>query len=329
MSTRIRSEKSISEQLSSYFLDPFNHPYNDFVDTFSSEIAEEVFAHLYKSKKSELTYRQLIPRQKMSFGNTSKYVFRLYDGYEIETVCIGRRTGRTVCISTQVGCSVRCRFCKSGGKGFFRNLTASEIVQQVLFIDEEVNRIVFMGIGEPLNNYEEVIKSIHILRERKGLNFATDGITISTVGPIGKLKLLREEHIKIQLTVSLHATDQDTRDFLVPGMSDYPINEIVSSTMEYGRRHKRKVTFAYLLLPGINTKNSDIMKLCQWFSGKNVVLNLMKYNGEQTKDMRTVSTREIQQIKRILEDQNVQVTIRDSMGESINAACGQLVAKKI
>ena len=327
MSTRIRSIIDKSQHLYKYFLEPTNYPYNEFANVFGCEIADGVFRNLYNFKKDQSIYRQLIPITRESFGNASKYVFRLFDGHEIETVCIGRRTGITLCVSTQVGCSIGCRFCKSGEKGFFRNLTASEIVQQFLFIDEEVNRIVFMGIGEPLNNYDEVVKSIHILRERKGLNFATDGMTISTVGPINRLQMLREEHLKIQLTLSLHATNQETRDYLVPGMSGYSINEVVSQCMEYGRRHQRKVAFAYLVLPGINDKNTDIMKLCTWFSRKNVIVNLMKYNGKVARGIRAASTVEMERIKRILEANNVQVTIRDSMGESINAACGQLVAK--
>jgi len=327
MSTRIRTTIDKSQQLCKFFLEPTEYPYTEFVDAFGCEIADEVFRGLYKSKKNQFPYRQLIPIKKLTFGNTSKYVFRVFDGHEIETVCIGRRTGITICISTQVGCSVRCRFCRSGEKGFFRNLTASEIVQQFLFVDEDVNRIVFMGIGEPLNNYDEVIKSIHILRDRKGVDFATDGITISTVGPIGKLLALREEHLKIQLALSLHATDQETRDYLVPGMSRYPINEVVSQGMEYGRRHNRKVAFAYLVLPGINDKNSDIMKLCQWFSRKNAIVNLMRFNGKAMKDIKIVTKTEMRRIKQILEASNVQVTVRDSMGESIEAACGQLIAK--
>ena len=135
-------------------------------------------------------------------SDTEKYVYELKDNKYIETVFIKRRDGGTVCVSTQVGCPVGCIFCESGRNGFVRNLTSSEIVQQIILLRRKVNRIVFMGMGEPLFNYDNLIKAIHILRDRYGLNFPTDGITISTVGPVDQLKKLREEHLKIQLTIS-------------------------------------------------------------------------------------------------------------------------------
>lgn len=149
-------------------------------------------------------------------------------------------------------------FCASGKNGFIRNLTPSEIVQQVVLVSGKVNRIVFMGMGEPLFNYDNVIKAIHILRDRKGLNFPTDGITISTSGPLPQMKKIREEHLKIQLTLSLHATNQRTRNYIMPHMKGYDIEEVVQSTLSYSERHNRTVTIAYLLIPGLNDRLSDV-----------------------------------------------------------------------
>lgn len=327
MDTIFRSKQGSNLELHNFFLTPTNYTFSDFVKSFGIEIASEVYHSLYQSSNKQKTYRQLIPVLCKMDGSTTKYAFQLHDGRQIETVVIKRRTGKTICLSTQVGCPIKCKFCKSGENGLARNLSASEIVQQYLFINEDINRIVFMGIGEPLSNYTELIKSIHILRDRNGVNFPTDGISISTVGPADKLKSLKEEHLKIQLVLSLHATDQKTRDYLIPGMSRYNINEVIALAMEYGRRHKKTVSIAYLLLPGINDRNSDIEKLSQWFSNKNVVINLLKFNGEKSNEFKSATDENLKKIKQRLEKNNVNVTIRQSMGTSIKAACGQLVIK--
>jgi 23S rRNA (adenine2503-C2)-methyltransferase len=326
MDARIHLKKNEHEN-NTYFLTPTNHTYDDFAETFGADLADSVFYGLYASKKNRLFYRQIYPLIKNRDSSTTKYAFQLSDGQQIETVCIKRRTGITACLSTQVGCPIRCRFCKSGEKGLIRSLKASEIVQQYLFVDEKINRIVFMGIGEPLCNYDEVIKAIHIIRDRKGINFATDGITVSTVGPIDKMAALRGEHIKIQLMLSLHATDQKTRDYLIPGMKKHRIDDVIGSALVYGQRHNRKIGIAYLLLPGINDRAIDISKLTGWFSKKNVVINLMKYNGSNTKEFKTATKKEITWMREILENHGVEVTFRESVGTSIKAACGQLTVR--
>jgi 23S rRNA (adenine2503-C2)-methyltransferase len=256
--------------------------------------------------------------------NTTKYLFELNDGSKIETVSIGRRTGITACISTQVGCAVRCAFCASGKNGLIRNLADTEIVRQVLSVRECVNRIVFMGIGEPLHNYASLIKSIHILRDRNGLNFPTDGIAISTVGPLAGLKKLREEHLKIQLVLSLHATTQRVRDRLIPGMKNNSIEATVNAALSYGERHNRKITVAYLLLPGMNDSLKDKKRLSQWFSGKNVRINLLPLNKTMGNYPFATQNR-LRSFKKDLENLGLEVSIRESYGRNIQAACGQLV----
>lgn len=328
MKTRNRGGYQSPNTLLDFFLTPTSYTYRDFSAAFGTDVAESIFNALYTSKASQAAFRQIYPVKVLTDQAAKKYVFELSDRRQIETVVIKRLTGNTLCLSTQVGCPVQCRFCRSGENGLVRNLSASEIVQQLLFVDETINRIVFMGIGEPLYNYTEVIQAIHVLRDRKGLDFPTDGISISTVGPIDALRLLREEHIKIQLVLSLHATDQETRDYLIPGMSACSMHEVIALTMEYGRRHNRKISIAYLLLPGINDRQVDSERLIRWFGNKNVIINLLKYNGRRSTLFRSASAQEMACFKDRLEQGRVQVTLRQSMGASIEAACGELVIKK-
>jgi 23S rRNA (adenine2503-C2)-methyltransferase len=229
--------------------DPYGFTFDEIHGVIGEHDAKALYTLLYEGgfrKKNHTIWKKDIVKE----ADTKKYIFELSDNKCIETVCIKRKTGVTACVSVQVGCPVQCVFCESGRNGLTRNLTASEIVQQIIFLKEPINRIVFMGIGEPLYNYDAVIKAIHILRDRIGMNFPTDGITISTVGPIKYLKRLREEHIKIQLVLSLHATNQKTRNYVIPGMVGNNINETVETALSYSRRHNRKLTIAYLLLPG-------------------------------------------------------------------------------
>ena len=257
--------------------DPFGFTFDEINKIIGLNQSKALYSLLYKNTFHKFP-RVIWEKNKLKDTYTQKYIFELLDKKCIETVCIKRKTGITACVSTQIGCKVQCKFCQSGKNGFFRNLYPSEIVQQIILLKENINRIVFMGIGEPLFNYDSLLKSIHILRDRNGLDFATDGITISTVGPIKELKKLREEHIKIQLILSLHATTQKTRDFIIPGMSGNEINQTVETALSYSKRHNRKIIIAYLLLAGINDKYSDIRKLVEWFKHENVMINLMKYN---------------------------------------------------
>lgn len=326
MTAKYRIDNLSDRRYCDFFLNPTNCLYSEFENKFGMEAADSVFSSLYNQTKPN-PFRQIIPINVVHDSSTTKYVFKLHDDRQVETVCIKRRTGITVCLSTQVGCSIGCLFCESGKNGFYRNLTASEIIQQFLFVTESINRIVFMGIGEPLNNYDEVIRAIHILRDRKGIDFPTDGISLSTVGPIPPLERLKQESLKIQLVISLHATDQETRNYLIPGMKKYNINEIISEAFAYQRKHNRKLSIAYLVLPGINDSDENIFKLIQWFRNKNVVINLMKFNGTNSKVFITATEKCIQMFKKKLTNGGLEVTVRESTGKSLHAACGQLITK--
>ena len=309
------------------FNDPYGFTYEDISSCLCEADARTLFSQLYHERKTS-KYQTMTISHIYRSSDTVKYVFGLKDGYAIETVCIKRKTGVTVCISTMVGCPVRCVFCASGSNGFIRNLTPGEIVQQVILLEERINRIVFMGMGEPLLNYDSVIKSIHVMRDRNGLNFPTDGITISTVGPIPQLKKLREEHIKIQLTLSLHATTQKERDTLIPSMRNYGIESVIESVLSYSERHNRKVTIAYLVIPGLNDGESDAERLAYWFYGQNVLINLLQYNETENFHMNRPSKKQLVIFKTMLEHEGLDVILRESHGSKIGAACGQLVSSK-
>ena len=302
---------------------PYGFTYKEMSEVIGEDKARALYAELYKQPfhKKNLS---ISTKKVYKSSDTEKYVYELKDNRYIETVFIKRRDGGTVCVSTQVGCSVGCIFCESGRNGFVRNLTPSEIVQQVVLIRQKVNRIVFMGMGEPLFNYDNLIAAIHILRDRNGLNFPTDGITVSTVGPVNQLKKLREEHLKIQLTISLHAATQAARNCIIPHMHMYAIEDVVKQALSYSQRHNRKVVFAYLLLPGINDRSSDIRQLAKWFKGKNVMINVLQYNPTSNSKIRAPQKQEMVAFKHQLEQTGLEVTMRVSHGREIKAACGQL-----
>lgn len=303
--------------------DPYGFTYKEAAEAMGQQKAQELFQSLYKGIPPK-QYQTLAVKAVHKGGDTQKVVYELPDGKFIETVYIKRRDGATACVSTQVGCPVGCIFCESGRNGFVRNLTPSEIVQQVILLRKKVNRIVFMGMGEPLFNYDGLIQAIHVLRDRNGLDFPTDGITVSTVGPIEQLKKLREEHLKIQLTISLHAATQAARNRIVPHMGGYDIHEVVQAALSYSERHNRKIVIAYLFLPGINDRPSDVRQLARWFRGKNVMINILEYNPTSASQIKKPNKQAMLDFKRQLERAGLDVRMRISHGRNIKAACGQL-----
>ena len=303
--------------------DPYGFTYKEAAEAMGQQEARALFQSLYKGTPQK-QYQTLTIKAVHKGGDTQKVVYELPDGKFIETVYIKRRDGATACVSTQVGCPVGCVFCESGRNGFIRNPTPSEIVQQVTLLRKKVNRIVFMGMGEPLFNFDGLIQAIHVLRDRNGLDFPTDGITVSTVGPVAQLRKLREEHLKIQLTISLHAATQAERNRIMPHMSGYDIHEVIEAALSYSQRHNRKIVIAYLLLPGINDHPSDVRQLARWFRGKNVMINILEYNPTSASQIKKPSKQAMLDFKRQLERAGLEVRMRISHGRNIKAACGQL-----
>lgn len=255
---------------------------------------------------------------------SEKYLFGLPDGYAIETVLIKRRDGFTACISSQVGCAFGCTFCASGRAGLLRNLTSDEIVEQIVRLPRPANRIVFMGIGEPLNNYDNVLASIRTLRDRDGIGFPTSGITISTIGIPKALKRLREEHLAINLTVSLHATTQSVRTALIPGSAKHRIGDVLDAALSWGARHNRTVTFAYLLLPDVNDTTGDARRLRRMLAGAPARVNLMRWNPVEGASIERTRDRSLALFRNELARGGVPAVVRDTQGRDTEAACGQL-----
>lgn len=306
------------------------------------KIAAKAFEQLYvKRRRSSPEISRLmeaagiphaVPLTRMAVQKgrmTTKYVFGVAQGDSIEAVRIKRRTGLTACVSSQVGCGFGCQFCASGRLGLSRHLLPGEIVQQVMELGHSVNRIVFMGIGEPLHNYDNVMKAIRILRDRRGLNMSTGGITISTIGIPDALTRLREEHLKVNLTISLHTTDDQRRHELIPGSKGHSVEDVVAASQSWALRHNRIPTYVYLILPGVNDSKRDLQVLQRWFKDRPARINLMRWNPvEGGLRFKKVDDRTMSQFKRSLDGAGIPTVVRDTQGHDIDAACGQLWLKR-
>jgi 23S rRNA (adenine2503-C2)-methyltransferase len=276
------------------------------------------------ASEHDLKARALQPVSAERGGRSQKRLFALSDGHAIESVRIRRRDGCTACVSSQVGCAFACAFCASGQAGLKRNLSPGEIIEQVIRLGPGINRIVFMGIGEPLNNYDNVLRAIRIMRDRRGLRFPASGVTISTIGIPKALKALREEHLAINLTISLHATTQQTRDRLIPGARKHDIKEVVSRALSWAERHNRIVTFVYLLLPGVNDGAGDLRRLTGMLAGRPARVNLMRWNPVDGVALSRTNDRTLAQFRTGLLRAGVPAVVRDTQGRDSGAACGQL-----
>jgi len=262
--------------------------------------------------------------------NTIKALITLKDDLKIETVLMKHKDGRnTVCVSSQVGCPLNCAFCATGKLGFERNLGTFEIVEQVLFFSRHlkgkgrVSNVVFMGMGEPFLNYDNVIESIKILNDKDSLNIGARHISISTAGVIEGINRLSEEKLQINLSVSLHAPNNDLRSKLMPINDQYSIEELLESVDDYINKTNRKVMFEYLMLKDVNDSNIQAQELTRLMRRPLYFLNLIEYNptGVFEPSIR------MKEFKELLEKRGVQVTQRYRFGQNIQAACGQLASR--
>lgn len=256
---------------------------------------------------------------------TTKFLFRGADGKEIESVWLPYPDRVTVCISSQVGCAMACSFCATGQLGFERNLTTGEIVDQVLAMQAKMNRrvsnIVYMGMGEPLLNYDNVLKSVRLLNKVVGIGMRH--ITISTVGVVPKIKQLAEENLQLTLALSLHAPNDALRDQLVPVNTKFTLAELHEAVNAYEKTTGRRVTLEYILLHGVNDRPEHAKQLIAWSRGLHVHINLIPYHPTGVDFQRTPDA-EARQFARTLEDAGFPTAIRAERGLEIEAACGQL-----
>lgn len=314
--------------------------------------AEQIYYWLYEEKvKSfeEMTNLSISLREKLnqeyticnfniikkqeSADGTKKYLFDILDGNAIETVLMEYHHGKTICVSSQVGCKMGCKFCASTGIPFVRSLTAGEIVEQILAVEQDIgdriSNIVFMGIGEPLDNYENVIKAIHILNHPKGLNIGARHISVSTSGLVPKIYDLAKEKIPCTLSISLHATSNEKRSSMMPVNNAYPIEELIKACKDYIASTNRRISFEYALAKDNNDNLEDAKQLVKLLKGMLCHVNLIPINKIEDGKFTKSTNENIMKFRDYLNDHGIVATIRRELGSDIDAACGQLRRKNI
>jgi len=283
------------------------------------------------SQKGLLTNLKLVADQR-SVDGTSKLAWRLPDDLVVESVVIPERGHNTLCISSQVGCAIGCRFCHTARMGFRRQLVPSEIVGQVLAVlehigeREQLRNLVFMGMGEPLANYGNVLKSIYILTDDLGLNFSLRRITVSTCGLIPEILRLGQD-TDVGLAISLNAPDDKTRDKIMPINRRYPLPQLIEACRNYRLSRRRRITFEYLLLAGVNDSVEQAISLAKLLKGIPSKINLIPYNESSDIPFKRPVHEQVLAFQQVLKKANYTAIIRKSKGRDISAACGQLYAE--
>lgn len=261
-----------------------------------------------------------------------KYLFELYDKEHIEAVLMRHDYGNSICVSSQVGCNMGCKFCESGRRKKVRNLETYEMVLQILMIEkllgQRISHVVVMGIGEPFDNYENLIKFLKIINHPKGLAIGARHITVSTCGIIPKILEFSEFPLQINLAISLHAPNDKIRNQIMPISKVYSLNELIKALKTYLEKTNRRVTFEYILLKDVNDSESCALELAKLVKGINCYINLIPYNETNNIDFKRTNTVQIMRFYDILKKNNINVTIRREFGRKISAACGQLRSKK-
>jgi 23S rRNA (adenine2503-C2)-methyltransferase len=270
----------------------------------------------------------MLERQESSIDGTNKFLFQLYDGNVVESVLMRYKHGNSVCISSQVGCRMGCRFCASTIDGLARNLFPSEMLGQIYqiqkIIKERVSNVVIMGTGEPLDNYDHFIRFIRLLTDENGLHISQRNITVSTCGIVPRMLDLADENLQITLALSLHGANQEKRSQLMPVANKYELQEVLDACDEYFRKTNRRVTFEYSLVHGVNDTDEDAEELIKILKPRNCHLNLIPVNPIKERSFDRPSRKNALNFKNKLEKRGINVTIRREMGADIDGACGQL-----
>lgn len=284
-------------------------------------------------EQADYTVLEPVRCQVSKEDGTRKYLFALADGHVVESVFMRYHFGNSVCVSSQVGCRMGCRFCASTIGGWERNLTPAEILEQVYAVEretgEKISHVVVMGTGEPLDNYDSLVRFLRLLSDEKGRNLSQRNITVSTCGLVPKMKQLAEEGLQITLAVSLHAPDQQKRKELMPIANQYDIHEVVDACRYYFERTGRRVTFEYSLVQTVNDKEEDAKALAGLLRGLNCHVNLIPVNPIEERDYVQSETAAVKAFKNTLEKYGINSTIRREMGRDIDGACGQLRRRHI
>ena len=266
--------------------------------------------------------------QTSKIDGTQKYLFRLHDGHVVESVLMKYHHGNSVCISSQVGCLMGCRFCASTIGGKVRDLAASEMLGQIYKIQklsgERVHNVVVMGTGEPLDNYDNLVQFIKMLTDENGLNISQRNLTVSTCGIVPKIRQLAEEKFQITLALSLHATTQEKRKQLMPIANKYDLKEVLEACHDYYEQTGRRITFEYSLVGGVNDTKQDAEELTRLIGKFPCHVNLIPVNPIKERDFVQPNKQECQAFRNKLEKNGINATIRREMGRDIDGACGQL-----
>ncbi len=279
-----------------------------------------------------ITAPALIKKQE-STDETVKYLWRLEDGNAVESVVMRYKHGNSICISTQVGCRMGCKFCASAIGGLVRDLRASEMLDQVLAaqkdLEERISNVVLMGIGEPFDNFENVTRFLSLVTDSRGVNIGMRHISVSTCGLVEKVDKLGEDKLQFTLSVSLHAPDDETRTRLMPVNKAYGVEKLLASCRRYFDLTGRRISFEYAMIDGINDTPRQARLLAQKLKGTGSHLNLIRLNNVEESDLKPSSPEHLKEFVRILRENGVNVTVRRRLGGDIDASCGQLRKKEM
>ena len=326
------------EKLEKYFVD----------NNISKFRATQVFEWLYKKRvnnlnemtnlgketidklQSDFSFDKLKLLEVQSDKLVKKFLFELSDGQKIESVLMYHDYGNSICISSQVGCNMGCAFCQSGRLKKVRNLATHEMVLQILEVEKitgiRISHVVIMGIGEPFDNYDNVMSFIRIINSNKGISIGARHITISTCGIVPKIEQFSKENLQVNLAISLHAANDELRNKLMPINKVYNISKLIDSLKKYLDNNNRRVTFEYILLSGINDSLENAMELANLLKGMNAYVNLIPYNETDNILFKRTKNEQIMRFYDILKKSKINVTVRREFGSKVDAACGQLRA---
>ncbi len=312
--------------------------------------AEELYKWLYEKKINsfdEITNikKEILDKLKQDYllktikiskverdKDVDKYLFELEDKEHVEAVLMHHDYGNSLCVSSQVGCNMGCRFCESGRRKKVRNLKAHEMVEQILNVEADlslrISHVVVMGIGEPFDNYDNLTKFIEIINDPKGLQIGSRHITVSTCGIVPKIEEFSNFPYQVNLAISLHAPTDKIRNKLMPINKAYPLNELMEALKKYSKKTSRRITFEYILLKEVNDTPNDAECLAKLIKGMNAYVNLIPYNKTENIEFLRSDAFHIMKFYDILKKNHINVTIRREFGSKISAACGQLRSKK-
>lgn len=269
--------------------------------------------------------------QESAIDGTKKFLFELEDGNFVESVWMKYHHGNSVCISSQVGCRMGCRFCASTLDGLERNLTPSEMLGQIYAITrhtgEKVSNVVVMGTGEPMDNYDHLLKFIHLLTDENGLNISQRNLTVSTCGLVPRIRELADEKLQITLALSLHAPNDEKRKELMPIANKYSLKEVLEACQYYFTQTGRRISFEYALVSGVNDNEKEANELIKLIKGMNCHVNLIPVNPIKERDYVSSDKKSVEAFKNKLEKNHITATVRREMGRDIDGACGQLRRK--